>query len=473
MKRLTTGYLARQINGKLMGNNVPINGIFNILKDSKKGDVVIRHRIDENGVEMASERGVSSIITQNPTEKAVEAAELLGLPLIFCDKIELANAFAIKWAVQKYAEDALCIVVTGTNGKSTTTHLIYNILEEAGYNAYTNTDSLSEFNTLIDPMVAKQIAEFPGKIEAMAIEVSEVQGWMDRIMESHAQIMTTALDPQMVVLTNVALDHIGLVNSLEEAFEEISGSIKGFKGDFVVLNSDDPLIKKMEKFVPSSAKVVFYGSGSDLESRHEGIFHKGLMILEKEELPFKSPHFIQNILAAVAAALTLDIDLDTIKKAVLNYKPLDRRFIELSQNPLIIDDFAHNPDGIKATIKSAAELTRGKLYLVSAIRGSRGEAINQSNAAAVAEGLEGVNYQLIVTSSVEVVDQANLVKSSEKNIFIETLENRGLNCIFHEKLCDALKYTIESSKKTDTILLIGAQGMDPAEGILRRIGALD
>ena len=74
-------------------------------------------------------------------------------------------------------------MVTGTNGKSTTTHMIYTILQEAGYTTYTNTDSLSEFNTLIDPMVAKQIAEFPDKMDAMVIEVSEVQGWMDRIMK--------------------------------------------------------------------------------------------------------------------------------------------------------------------------------------------------------------------------------------------------------------------------------------------------
>lgn len=241
MKPLKTLPLADQIDGKLIGENIPINGIFNILKDSGKGDVVIRHRIDEIGVEMAYQRDVSCIITQNISNKALEVSKTLNLPVIICDKIELANAFALKWAIRKFARDALRIVVTGTNGKSTTTHMIHTILQEAGYQTYTNTDSLSEFNTLIDPMVAKQIAEFPGKIEAMVIEVSEVQGWMDRIMTDHAYLMTSAINPQMVVLTNVALDHIGLVNSLKEAFNEISGSIKGFKGNFVVLNSEDPL----------------------------------------------------------------------------------------------------------------------------------------------------------------------------------------------------------------------------------------
>ena len=65
---------------------------------------------------------------------------------------------------------------------------------------YTNTDAKSEFNTLIDPVVAKQIAEFEHlngeKIEAMVVEVSEVQGWLDKLMKDHARLMTSAVDPQ-------------------------------------------------------------------------------------------------------------------------------------------------------------------------------------------------------------------------------------------------------------------------------------
>lgn len=468
-QELTTQYLALQMDGKLMGNNIPIKGIFNILKDSKEGDVVIRHRIDEVGVEMAANRGVSCIVTQNVSDKTVKTAQILQLPLIICDKIEIANAFALKWAIRKYAKNALRIVVTGTNGKSTTTHMIHTILQTAGYRAYTNTDSQSEFNTLIDPMVAKQIAEFPGEMDALVIEVSEVQGWMDRIMKNHAQQMTSAIDPQIVVLTNVALDHIGLVNSIEEAFKEISGAIIGFKGRHVILNSDDPLMKDMVKLVPLSADITFYGTGTGVELREGGIFHKDNMVLDNAELPFKSPHFIQNTLAAVCTALTLKINSDIIKKAVSSYQPLDRRFSVLYESPLIIDDFAHNPDGIRATIKSTAQLARGKLYVISAIRGSRGDSINRLNAEAIAEGLEGVNHRLVITSSQEVVDQANWVKSSEKKVFEEILRKKNLNYVFYNKLVDALKYALESSSKTDTILLIGAQGMDPAKEILKEI----
>ncbi|HEX3013622.1 MAG TPA: Mur ligase family protein, partial [Methanobacterium sp.] len=203
MKKLTTSIIAEKVEGTLTGPNKGMDGIFNILKDAQKGDAVIRHWIDETGVKIASQKGVSCIITQNPKGSAVKTAKELELPFIVTEKIELANAFAIKWALEKFAKDSLRVVVTGTNGKSTTTHMIYHILKEAGYSTYTNTDSESEFNTLIDPMVAKQIAEFDAPIEAAVIEVSEVQGWLGDIMKDHAFIMTSAINPDAVVVTNV------------------------------------------------------------------------------------------------------------------------------------------------------------------------------------------------------------------------------------------------------------------------------
>ncbi|EKQ51750.1 MAG: UDP-N-acetylmuramyl tripeptide synthase [Methanobacterium sp. Maddingley MBC34] len=469
MKQLTTSELAKKCQGELIGTNQIMNGIFNILKDTRKGDAVVRHWIDETGVKIASSKGASCVITQDARGDAIKTAQKLNFPLILTEKIELINAFAISWALDTYAPDTLRIVVTGTNGKSTTTHMIHTILTEAGYTAHTNTDSESEFNTLIDPMVAKQIAEFNGNMDAVVLEVSEVQGWDNRNMEDHAHLMTSAIQPQVVVLTNVAMDHISLVNSLEEASKEISGALKGFKGDFVVLNHDDPLIRNMQSLVLPDSKVIFYGSGTSVEFRDEGIFHEGKLLIPLEDLPFKSLHFIQNTLAAVSTALALKIKVETVKKAVKYYQPLKRRFTVLGAEPLIIDDFAHNPQGIKATIQSAAELTSGKLHLVCAIRGSRGNSLNKLNAQAVANSIKKLNCNLILTSSQDVVDDANWVKPSEKKVFIDVLQKEGINYTHYKTLVDALKKALKTAHNNDTILLIGAQGMDPASNVLKGI----
>jgi UDP-N-acetylmuramoyl-L-alanyl-D-glutamate--2,6-diaminopimelate ligase len=347
--------------------------------------------------------------------------------------------------------------------------MTYSILREAGLECYTNTDSLSEFNTLIDPMVATQIAELPDTIEAMVLEISEVQGWEDRIMENHAFLMTRAINPKVIVLTNVALDHLGLVNSLEDAYQEISSTLKNFSGTAVVLNADDPLIMKMRELIPPTAKIILFGKGGMVECLEEGIYLNGDLILPKEDLPFQSPHFIQNTTAAIATATTMEIGSETIKNAIKSYKPLKRRFNILKTNPIIVDDFAHNPDGIRATIKSASALSSGQLHVVSAIRGSRGEPINQANAMAVAQSLKNLDYTLILSSSQDVVDQNNLVKPDEKKVFIYELQKEGIIYTHYKNLHDALKEALHRAHKSDTILLIGAQGMDPASNVLNEI----
>ncbi|MEN4006047.1 MAG: Mur ligase family protein [Methanobacteriaceae archaeon] len=469
MKELKASEIAEKIEGKLKGPDKVIKGIFNILKDAENGDAVIRHWIDEKGVEIVVKKGVSCLITQSPKDGAVETAEKLGLSLIVTERIELASAFAIKWAINKFARNSLRVVVTGTNGKSTTAHMIYSILNESGHSTYTNTDSKSEFNTLIDPMVSKQIAEFGDDIDAMVIEVSEVQGWLNDIMQDHAFLMTSAVDPDVVVITNVALDHIGLVNSIEETYDETSGAVKALKKEnaHLVLNSDDPLVKKMENL--TSKEILFFGKNADIDLLDDGISYEGDILIKKEDLPFKSNHFIQNTMAAVGAALSLKVDPEIIRNAVKSYTPLNRRFTIINKNPCIIDDFAHNPDGIKATIKNAALMANENFYVVSAIRGSRGEVINQVNAEAIAEALKNIPYKLIITSSSDVVDDLNMVKDDEKKVFIDTLKKKRIKYIFYERLYDSLENVLRSSKHHDTILLIGAQGMDPANDILNEL----
>jgi UDP-N-acetylmuramoyl-L-alanyl-D-glutamate--2,6-diaminopimelate ligase len=302
----------------------------------------------------------------------------------------------------------------------------------------------------------------------MVVEVSEVQGWLDDIMKDHALLMTSAIDPDVVVVTNVALDHIGLVNSIEETYDETSGAVKALKNEngSLILNSDDPLVKKMENLTSYDTEILFFGKNADIELVDDGISYNGDILIKKDDLPFKSNHFIQNTMAAVGAALSLKISPDVIKKAVKSYTPLKRRFTVINNNPYIIDDFAHNPDGIKATIKNAALIGTGDFYIVSAIRGSRGEVINRVNAEAIAEELQNIPYTLIITSSSDVVDDLNIVKDNEKKVFIDALEEFGTKYILYEKLYDALEKVLELSKSQDTILLIGAQGMDPANRIL-------
>lgn len=478
---LTMELINDDLKGTLYGSNNEFTGIFTTLGSANKGDIVIRHTIDKKGMQIAKKKDISGLITQNPQEGVIDFAKKNNVSLIILDKIEYANAFALEWTIQKFAKDALKVIITGTNGKSTTSHMIFNILSENGYNAYTNTDSKSEFNTLIDPMVPKQITEYAlelkkynQKIDALVLEVSEIQGWADRVMHNHAYLMTKSINPNVSVITNVTMDHIGLVNTIEEVYYEVSGAVRATDFGFVIINSDDELVMKMVDLVNYGVKTVFHGNNSNLKfigdsNKLSGIYLDDKLLLSLEDLPFRSKHFIENTLASIATCLALNIPKKSIINGIKFYSPLKRRFSILNQNPLIIDDFAHNPDGIKSTIESASKIKEGKLIVVCAIRGSRGEDLNKLNAQAIVEILSNLksDYVLLLTSSVEEVNHLNTVLDSEKEIFLGTISENNIKFLFYERLVDCLRRAISLSSTEDVILLIGAQGMDPAAEIIK------
>lgn len=471
-------HIVKSVEGKLVGNDEffsidGFTGKFTFLNDAHTGDIVIRHWIDGKGIQMAFNKNIACLITQNPKDCAVEMAEKLNFPLIITDKIELANAYALSYTVKKFSPSSTNIIITGTNGKSTTSHLIYHILKTAGFKVLTNTDSESEFNTLIDPMVSKLIADETtknGPLDYLVIEVSEVQGWLGKLMKNHAALMSQALNPQVGVITNIAMDHIGLVNSIDDVYTELASVPKAIGKGVCVLNYDDELVMKL------NAKNPFYFSMSPLD-KENAVYYNGNeiiygndIILTKEELPFEGNHFIQNILSAVASCISLGIDQNDIISGVKTYKALNRRFAKLNEKPLIYDDFAHNPDGIKATISETVKLLQPnqKLYVVCSIRGSRGVEINQLNVEALVESMDK-SIELILSSSNDVVNNLNYVEDEEREVFFNTLNQNNIDFIHYDTLKECLTDTYNKADENDIILLIGAQGMDPAESLLKDI----
>ena len=470
--------LANSISGKLVGNNEffsidGFTGKFTFLNDAHTGDIVIRHWINDKGVEIAFNKNIACLITQTPKSGAIEMAEKLNFPLIITDKIELANAYALSHTVDKFAPNSTNIVITGTNGKSTTSHLIYHILNNSGKHVLTNTDSESEFNTLIDPMVSKLISNEVtqnGELDYLVIEVSEVQGWLGKLMKNHAALMSDAVKPKVGVITNIAMDHIGLVNSIDEVYDEIKAVPQAIGDGITILNYDDELVRSLE------AQNPFYTSMSKLDMNNavyfdgDAIYYDGKAILTIDELPFKSNHFIQNILSAIGACISLGLDINDITEGVKSYNALNRRFAKLNDEPLIYDDFAHNPDGIKATIAETIKLLPEgqKLFVVCAIRGSRGIGINQLNVEALVESMDD-RIELVLSSSNDVVNNLNFVEDGEREVFFNTLNENSIRFIHYDNLLDCLKDTYKKADKKDIILLIGAQGMDPAESLLNDI----
>lgn len=475
--------LADKIEGRLYGSDVILSGKYTFLNKASAGDIVIRHHIDGNGIKIANDKCVSCLITQNPQNNAIEVAKDLNFSLIVTNHIEYATAFALNSAVNKYAEDAFRVAVTGTNGKSTTTHLLYTIFSDLNYNTYTNTDAESEGNTLIDPRVASELSEYYDtnkNIDVITLEVSEVQGWDDMLMKNHSYQMINALGSDVAIITNASMDHINLVNTFDALLDEISGAARALtnnkKESLLVLNYEDENIRNMSKIIENNSNIdlMYFGNYDENNllsisyKENVGIFTKDKLYIKQEDLPFTSKHFIQDIMAAIAVCKYKKLDQHKVIESLKNYKPLARRFIKLRENPVIIDDFAHNPSGIQLTIENGAKLGKN-LFIVNAIRGSRGNDINREIAQSLVKALKNRdNYTLFLTCSVDVVNHLNTVVSSEKEIFLNILNENNIKFKLFESLEESLLEIFNLASNDDVILLLGAQGMDSASGILEK-----
>ena len=79
------------------------------------------------------------------------------------------------------------------------------------------------------------------------------------------------------------------------------------------------------------------------------------------------------------------------------------------------------------------------------------------------------DIELYLSSSKDVVNELNFVEDDEREVFFKTLNDNDIEFTHFDNLIDCLKEVYEKADKNDIILLIGAQGMDPAESLLTDI----
>lgn len=200
--------------------------------------------------------------------------------------------------------------VTGSDGKTTTTSLIYEILKTAGYKCYLGGNIGTPLFTKLDEMEEKDI---------IVLELSSFQ------------LMNMSVSPKIAVITNISPNHLNIHSSYGE-YIEAKENIYKYQGrdGIVVLNYDNDITRKIAKKV--EGQVVFFSSKTKLE---DGIIVDENMIKEcndrvrrhiisSENIHLRGMHNYENICAAVAATRTLT-DVDTQIKAIKHFKGVEHR----------------------------------------------------------------------------------------------------------------------------------------------------
>ena len=243
--------------------------------------------------------------------------------------------------------------VAGTSGKSTVTGMIAWILTRAGKDP-----------TVMNGAVMKNYAT-PDAPYASAL-AGRGQYFVSEVDESDGSI--ALYEPRIAVINNVTLDH--------KSLDELRPLFRSFaqKAERVVLNLDDSETRALLPYVAEAKRLGFSFEGREAALAGGEIVegdgftrfdfsHGG----ERHEvtLPLWGAHNARNALAAIAAALAAGVPAARAAAALADFKGLRRRFevVGESGGVTIIDDFAHNPDKIAATLGAARAGLKGRLLL--------------------------------------------------------------------------------------------------------------
>ncbi len=172
--------------------------------------------------------------------------------------------------------------------------------------------------------------------------------------------------PDYAIITNIDFDHPDYFRDLQDvidAFTEMADQVK----KAVIAYGGDSHTRKMSYNVP----VYFYGIGEgyDISASNIEVLSKGTRFdvsvegehLDTFTIPMYGDHHVLNSLAVIAVGYLEDLDMENIKKAFMTFGGVKRRFSETFRNGMVIvDDYAHHPKEIQATLETARKKYNGR-----------------------------------------------------------------------------------------------------------------
>jgi UDP-N-acetylmuramate--alanine ligase len=275
---------------------------------------------------------VTSAVPKNHPELA--RAKALGIPVI-----RRAEALA-----EATGGGERLVAIAGTHGKSTTTVMVTEALKGAGIDA--------------TGVVGARVRAWNGNLSPGADRVFVVEA--DEYDRSFL-----ALDPQVAVVTNIEADHLDIYRDLGDIRETFARFAS--RARWLAICADDRWANLMPS--PATAEVVRYGIDSpdarmiarDIRPEAGGstfeVVYDGKPI-GRVALGVPGLHNVRNALAAIAVGVgTWGAAVETLARGLANFRGVERRFERIgdARGVAVIDDYAHHPTEIRATLAAARE----------------------------------------------------------------------------------------------------------------------
>lgn len=364
--------------------NPTVVGITNNDKEVKNGFVFVCIKgYTFNGHEFAKqavENGAVAIIAQDIVD--------VDVPVIYVNDTKrilpiLANQF-----YNMPTEKLQLIGITGTNGKTTTSHIIDQIFQQAEK----ATGLIGTMYMKIKDQVIETKNTTPDSVVLQSLFHQMVESEVDTaIMEvsSHALVQgrVLACDYDIAVFTNLSQDHLDYHHTMEEylhakglLFSRLGNTVNQKQPKFAILNADDSSINYLSG--ETAAHIFTYGIDTDADFmakniRLDGSGTRFTLVTPKEEvevtLQLIGKFNVYNVLAAVATAYVSKIHIDVIIQAIEGLKGVAGRFepVNAEQDFPVIVDYAHTPDSLENVLLTIKQFAEKRIFAIVGCGGDR------------------------------------------------------------------------------------------------------
>src|SRR5713226_8808930 len=459
---VTLGEIAKAVNGKLLGNEAAI--VTDVTHDSRQAGkeclfVAIRGELFDahKFVPQVLQQGAAGIISE------LERPSDFSGAWIQVDNVRRAMALAAA-AVHRHPSRELNLVgITGTNGKTTTAYLVASIPEAAGEPvAMTGTVEYRLGNERKKAGRTTPEATDMQRILRQAVEI----GCKTAVMECSSQAMDfhrcDELEYEVAVFTNLTRDHLDYHKTMENywyAKQRLFDGRLGSRPKTSVINVDDARgVDLADRLEREGLRVVRYAvkSEADVTARDPVFSLAGMRFRLRTpdaEIDFHSPlvrpPHVYNTLAAVASGLALGYGLDVITKALEKCSGAPGRFERVPHDGdfAVVVDYAHSDDALLNVLRTAREVTKGRIITVFGCGGDR----DRSKRAPMGEAAGSLSDVVILTSDNPRTEDPNQILADAE----VGIQKTGKP---YEKIADrreAIHHAISQARANDLVLIAG------------------
>lgn len=385
----------------------------------------------------------------------------LTVPVIVVKDTHRALAEIANHYFQNPTEAFSLIGVTGTNGKTTVSHLIEKVHRDqhqktgliGTINIKIGDEEFETKNTTPEPLLLqKQFAKMREQnVDTAVMEVS-----------SHALTLgrVRGCDYDIAVFTNLSQDHLDYHGTMAEyrqakglLFAQLGNTYHSDQKKIAVLNADDDASSDYEKM--TSAHIFSYGIEKPADVNASGIAFSAngttfkLHTPEEErevKLKLTGKFSVYNALAAIAACLASRIELSDILTSLEAIEGVPGRFelVDEGQNFPVIVDYAHTPDSLENVLTTVREMAKGKVFAIVGCGGDR----DRTKRPLMAKIATRIADTTVLTSD-------NPRSENPEHILDDMVEGVNGHYVRITDRAEAITHAIKQASEGDVVLIAG------------------